>query len=53
MSFKVKKIRKKKGRLALWHAFEEAVGARLARSMLLVIPLSILCLFGVAMLKQG
>lgn len=53
MSFKVKKIRTKKGKLALWYSFEESVGAKLARSILLVLPLSILCLFGVAMLQQG
>lgn len=53
MSFKVKKIRKKKSRLKLWSTFEEAVGERLARTILLVIPLSLLCLFGVAQLRQG
>ena len=53
MSFKVKKIRAKKGKLAIWHEFQEAVGAKLARSILFVLPLSVLCLFGVAMLQQG
>ena len=53
MSFKVKKIRERKGKFAWWHNFEAAIGARLARSILIAVPLSAVCLVGVAMLQQG
>lgn len=53
MSFKVKKIRTQKGKLAWWYRFEEAVGTKLARAILLALPLSLFFLVGVAMLQQG
>lgn len=53
MSFKVKKIRAKKGKLAWWYSFEEAIGQKLARTILVAVPLSLLLLFGGAMLQQG
>jgi LCP family protein required for cell wall assembly len=53
MSFKVKKIRAKKGKFAWWHRFEEAIGTKLARGILVALPLSLLSLVGVAMLQQG
>ncbi len=53
MSFKVKKIRTQKGRLAWWYRFEEAIGTKLARTILLALPLSLFFLVGVAMLQQG
>jgi len=53
MSFKVKKIRARKGKLAWWYNFEEAIGPKLARSILVAIPVSVCLLFGGAMLKQG
>jgi LCP family protein required for cell wall assembly len=53
MSFKVKKIRAKKGKFAWWYSFEEIIGAKLARWILVAIPLSLFSLFGVAMLQQG
>jgi len=53
MSFKVKKIRAKKGKLAWWYNFEEAIGQKLAWSILIAVPLSLFLLFGGAMLQQG
>lgn len=53
MSFKVKKIRAQKGKLAWWYRFEEAIGTKLARAILLALPISLFFLVGVAMLQQG
>ncbi|NCP67674.1 LCP family protein [bacterium] len=53
MSFKVKKIRENKGKFAWWLNFQDAVGPKLAKGILMAIPLSVLCLVGVAMLQAG
>lgn len=53
MSFKVKKIRTQKGKFTWWYRFEAGVGTKLARSILLALPLSILFLVGGALLQSG